>query len=381
MRLAATLLLGPLVACPTVACPTVAFPTVAFPTVGGSLPREGAQDDETPAAYRLQLPDSPQAKVWAAVAADTRPAQLPGPDPAAADWSRSATWQRWASLVAAERVSPQPSPERRAVLCLLASTHGRAHDAWAHLATLGAAPEWAAAVTAYLLPGVPAGTRLGPGGEPRDLPAGTLLRPLPPPDSGTLPPGAVEWRTARIEGLTVGGARLDLAITIESTGVQVDATHTSGDPTRLWVQLPVPRPFQIEVEYLDWMRRDTVGLPVELELNPGQDTRTIYGRTRESRSDLPTGRARALPAQLLEGALFLEVPAADPQWAHLTAVAKVLAELLDVAVHLRTPAARMANSGEPWTGISLSLPAGEGRAQRLRYLASAVERFLLAQQP
>ncbi|MEE8467761.1 MAG: hypothetical protein V3T22_04870, partial [Planctomycetota bacterium] len=194
MRLTATLLLAPL---------------VVGPLIGGAPLQDPAPDDDSPRRYRLELPDSPQAKVWAAVAADTRPAGLPGPDPAAADWSQAATWRRWASLVAAEDESPNPTPERRAVLCLLASAHGRADDAWGHLATLGAAPEWAAAVTAFLLPGVPPGTRLGPGGEPRDLPAGTVLRPLPPPDSGTLPRGAVEWRTAHVRGLQVGGATLD----------------------------------------------------------------------------------------------------------------------------------------------------------------------------
>ena len=51
------------------------------------------------------------------------------------------------------------------------------------------------------------------------------------------------------------------------------------------------------------------------------------------------------------------------------------------AGHRRRPAERVASGGEPGTGCSMSLAAGEGRAQRLRYLASAVERFLLAQQP
>jgi len=371
MRLTATRPLAPLYAGLTL---------LAIPVVAGAPVQDAAQDDESPAPYRLELPDSPEAKVWAAVGADTRPAGLPGPDPAAADWNEASTWRRWASLVAAEKEAPKPTPERRAVLCLLASAHGRVDDAWGHLARLGPAPEWAAAVTAFLLPGVPPGTQLGPGGEPLNLAAGTLLRPIPPPDSGTLPPGVVEWRTARIEGLTVGGATVDLAITIESSGVQVDATHAAGDATRLSVLLPAPERFQVQVEYLDWMRLDTVGQAVELELSPGAETRTVYGRTRESRSDLPTGRATTLPGQLLEGALFLELATDDPDREHLTAVAQELESLLGVSVRLRTAAERVANRSSGGTGITLSLPPGEGRAQRLRYLASAVERFLLGQE-
>jgi hypothetical protein len=323
----------------------------------------------------LTLPDGPAAKVWAGVGPDTQPAELPpearlGLDP----WNQPATWKRWAELVRLEEQTNDPA--RRAELCLLAKAHGRASDAWHHYQALGADPTWVAAVTPSLLPGVPAGSPVAPGGRAAPLPDGVLLTPFLPPTSRR---GAVEWRTATVHGLTIGEAVLDLTITVEATGVQVDLAHVSGGAAKVSVLLPEPEGFQIRVEYVDWLRRDNdqIRTPITVELKPGEEPRQLYGRVLEQRSHLPTGAARKLPASLLLGGLVFEVPADDPQRADLARIAGVIGELLQVETRVDTPGAPRPE----WSCTVFRLPPGHERLERLRYLASAIEAYLLEKTP
>lgn len=323
----------------------------------------------------LTLPDGPAAKAWAGVGAETVPAGAPR-GAATAEWSEPETWRRWAELVAAAAAGERPDPARRAELCLLARAHGRARDAWRHYRALGGDPAWVAAVTPALLPGAPPGAAVEPGGRPAPLPDGARLEPFLPPTSQAGPAGAVAWRTATVHGLRVGDAVVDLAVTVEATGVQVDVTHVSGGSATLEIVLPEPEGFEIRVEYVDWLRRDPIELrdPIPLAIGPGEEPRQLYGRVIERRSELPTGLPERLPEGLRRGGLTFVVPADDPDREELGRVAETVGELLGIPTRLR--AHRV--PGEGWTGTTFELgPAGAERAERLRFLASSIERFLL----
>lgn len=346
-------------------------------TLGAGLP-----GDDGP---WLELPDGPAAKVWAAVGPETLPAVLPSEfAPLLADegWARAATWAAWAELLAAEMDAEHPDAARRAALALLARRHGRAEDAWRHFVALGRAPdgaEWAAAVMPHLIPGIPAGAEIGPGGAPVALAEGVVLRPLLPPPSVELEPGAIEWRTAKVNGLRVGAGLVDLVLSIENTGVQVDVLHGGGERTSLALVLPEPRDYEIGIEYLDWMRQEDLHAPHVVDVVPGEEEHTLYGRIQQRRTVLPTGAASRLPAQMALGGLWLGVADDDPERERLRGVAAALSHLLGTDVGLRAPDGGN-DAGTPgFAGTVVQLPgAGEaGREVTLRYLASAVETFVL----
>jgi hypothetical protein len=339
-----------------------------------------AQDPSAPAADAgLSLPDGRAAKVLAGIAADTQPAALPedaaqrlAPDA----WEDPRTWQRWADAVAAESRAARPDGARRALLCLLARSHGRTRDAWEHFGALGDAPEHAAAVGAFLIPGVPPGTPIEAGGRPAPLPSGAVLSPFLPPRSPDARPGAIEWRSATYGGLRIGDATVDLSLSVESTGVQLDLTLATGDEASIAAVLPAPDGFSIRVEYLDWSRQPTVGAPLRVVLRAGdEEPHSLYGRVLEDRVSLPAARAGHVPRQLSEGGLRLELPRGDPQLALLKGAAPALAALLGAAVVV------VEESGAPsggFSGTTMRLPAGPQRAARLRYLVGSLEAHALA---
>ena len=344
----------------------------------------GTAGGETP----LELPDGPAAKVWAGVGAETLPAELPAalvghlaPEGSAAEWggttwSRPETWELWSHWLAEAEAG---SVEARAALCLLARAQGRARDAWGHFAALGPEPAWAAAVAAYLLPGVPPGTRIGPGGVPDALPEGVRLAPLVPPTSGRTGPGRVEWRTGTWRGLRIAECAVDVSVTVESTGVQVDLAGVDGRATHLSVRVPTPEGFEDEVAYLDWSRiedpqgRPLLGRAIPLAIEPDGEVRALYTRTLERRPTLPTGMPDRLSRQVEEGGLVLVLPPDDPERRSIERIAAVLAERLGVPVAVR-------GRGEPatgWSGTEVELGGGSAREARLAYLCSSIEAFVL----
>lgn len=350
-------------------------PGAAPPQDTGAAP---PQDAPGAAARRwLELPESAAERAWAGVGATTPPA--PGAAElaalAAADWSAADTWERWAGLVRATRDAPT-APDR-AALCLFARGHGRGADAWRHFEALGAEPTWLAALAPALFPGAPAGTPVEAGGRPGPLPDGVLLEPLLPPDSGRLPRGAIEWRTAHARGLRIGDAVVDLAVSVESTGVQVDVTHVSGGAATVRVRIPEPDGFEVRMEYLDWMRVETLREPIAIPLSPDdEEPHTLWGRLQESRSSLPTGVAERLPQQIAEGALVLALPADDRERDSIEAVARAVEDVLGARVVVGEGTAKGDDGG--WTSTTLRLPPpGPEREERLRYLASTVETFAL----
>lgn len=332
----------------------------------------------------LTLPDGPVAKVWAGVGVETQPAQLPA-GIGERSWDEAATWQRWAELVALEARAQKPDPARRAELCLLARAHGRAEDAWQHYRELGAHPSWVAAVTPFLLPGVPGGSRIEAGGLAAPLKEGVLLAPFLPPATRSGLAGQVEWRSATAHRLRIGEGVIDVTITVEATGVQVDLAHVEGEAVELNVLLPEPEGFEIRIEYVDWMRREDSErrTPIPLRILPGEEPHQLFGRLLEGRSNLPTGKAVGLPALIREQGLTFLVPEEEDTYELTSRIAAVIGELLGVPERVRT--VRVHPQEQP--GIVFRLmqqPGSKGgqehgrvRLERLRYLASALEAFLL----
>ncbi|MCP4035951.1 MAG: hypothetical protein GY733_03370 [bacterium] len=327
---------------------------------------------------RIELPDSRAAKVWAAVGADTEPA----PEPkgladllAPGAWEKPATWRRWAALVAAEGKGDAPDPARRAELCLLAAGQKRAGDAWKHYEQLGASPAWAARTLPYLVPGVPPGTTIGPGGSINGLASGALLRPLTPPTSEGVPARALQWRTASVPKLAIGDAFVDFSIAVESSGVQVDVTHVEGEPVKIGVLLPEPPGWDVRVEYLDWMRQETLHEPLLFDVVPDEERHSLFGRILEARAVVPRALPKRLPAQLLQGGLELVLAPNDHEQALYAVVAEELAKLLSIEVRVRTEGEALAG----WTGTRYRMASGSQRRMKASALVSSVEEFVMAQ--
>jgi hypothetical protein len=338
----------------------------------------GAEATAIADGVELELPDGPAAKAWAGVGADTVPHALHADLRKACTSSSPAgtavpTWHMWAEWVAGE--ARETAPERRAALCLLARAQGRNADAWGHYAKLGADPRWVASVTPYLLPGAPLDAPVETGGNLAPLPAGVLLQPfLPPPiQDGETPSAGVAWRKATVRGIRVGEATIDLTISVEATGVQVDVTHRGGGATKVAILIPEPPGYEIRIEYLDWMQTDEPRLPILVDLQPGGEPTTLWGRMIERRVSLPTGQAQRLPQSLVQGGLFLSLPANDPQRDAVAEITPVLAKLLGVRVGLTEPGGSLPG----WTGTVLHLGSPAERGKRLTWLASSIESFLL----
>ena len=331
----------------------------------------------------VELPEGPVARAWAGVGAETKPIDLAETllasepwrgDPAAA--TPDQRWSSWARWLGEEAGAEEPGPRRRAGLLLLAREQGRWRDAWVHLERLGGFPEWAAAAMPHLLPGVPAKSALGRGGLPGPLPDGVLLRPAPPPALEAKTRGRIGTRSARVEGLRIGEAVVTLVVSVEPSGVEVDLLHTGGGPATLRVLLPTPAGQEIRVEYIDWMRQDEVGLPLTLELQPGDEEHNLFGRFHPRHEPLPATPKGALPQQLQRGGLWIECAEGAPAEAEARAAVRAFGALLEVPTGIRRPGTLPAS---PWSATILHLPADEAEARRfLARIASAVEGRLAA---
>lgn len=320
----------------------------------------------SPEAPRVELPPGPAARAWAGVGPETAPAELA---PVAREVLSGADWARWAAELAAERDAEDADPARRAALALRARAQGRDEDAWRHLAACGGDPTWVAALLPALLPGVPLEllAQDGARGVVDALPDGVLLSPAPPP------PVAGEWRReASLAGLRVGGAVLDLTVTVDYDGVQVDLQHRAGEPARVLVQLPEPREFEIRVAYLDWSRLDEPG-PVAVELAPGSEERSVYGRFAARATPWTLELPAELPEGLARGGLVIVHPPDPARRERLAGLDAALAELLGV------PCRRVerAHPGPPASAeVQVDLFEA-GWEAKLEGLLSQVERFVL----
>ncbi len=340
----------------------------------------------------LTLPEDPYGRVFATLGADVVPVAPPAealaalaPD-AAED---AATWRRWSKtlarvVAASDRGEPAAAADLT-TLALVAAGQRRAEDAWGWLTRHGpGAPEHLAGALAFLVPGVPATTVIGPGGRPMGLTSGARFAPVPPPKPGGTPDWQVAWREAEFRGLAIGEAVVDGKVVVEGSGSEVRLTHVSGAKTEVVVELAPELGYEISARYLDWEPRPE-GAPsaATVVLAPGDEEHVYWGRFQERREQRPSVPPRGLrPAQLALGGLALAVDAVDPRRALVEGVAAELEALLAVRVRVVTRGG--AALAAPGTGgdvvsapIVIDLPPGDAGARTLGALATMVERFVM----
>jgi hypothetical protein len=344
-----------------------------------------------PAAL-FELPPGPAATAVAALTASTSAHATPsdlgasGKVPACARdaWSQAATWPAWSKLLSeealAKRAAKAPDPERRARLALLALEQGRSDDAWAHFASTGTDATWTAALLPRFLPGVPAGSPAGIGGLAGALPDGAVLAPcLPPPSLDVLADkgggkysGRIDRRAMSVRSITVGAAVISMRVSVENEGVQIDLRHVSGGAAHVSVLIPESPDFAFGNEYVDWYRQDDMRVPHAIEVKPGEEEHTIYGRFETQQQRRFTGTIPAvLPAQIAQGGLWL-VARDDAGRPLLDAAAQAVSVALGIPCKVRAPGAPPG-----WSGTAVDLEWPQDRPQKLAWLASAVERFVL----
>ncbi|MBK8179442.1 MAG: hypothetical protein IPK67_11260 [Planctomycetes bacterium] len=360
----------------------------AWLCLGAILLHQGVPTPAPSAVAGVTLPPGPAARAFAGVGPATEPARLSADGPAAPDWSRPEGWNRWAEAVGAEARGAQSDPTRRAALARAALSQGRYDDAWDHFAATGGDPPVAAALLPRFFPGVgEPGVQEAPaaavdfladarGGLPGPLPDGVLLRPSVPPPS--LPAAQValgrnwiERREMRLEGLRVGASTLAMRVALQSDGIQVDFDHRGGGPARVRVILPEPADFEVRVAYVDWMRQDERGGILEVNLAPGDETHSVFGRLRPRALPWPTQLPARLSQGLADHGLALCFPPEAPDGAMFRAAAPGLAAVLGLSV--RVEAAR--EFSFPGVRVDLEDPALARR--KLLGIVTLAERFAL----
>jgi len=283
-------------------------------------------------------------------------------------------WKGWAADLELARKAKEPDPACEARLALFALAQQRWNEAWSHFERTGADPALCAALLPRFLPGVAADAALAKDGFAGALPDGCVLRPSLPPAKGDAPQGRIERREMKLARLAVGKGFVSLRIAVEYDGVTLELAHVGGESCKLALVLPCEQGYQLANEYIDWYVQETHGAPLVLELKPGEEAHTLYGRVEPKPIRGPERVPEKLPALAAREGLVLELFPGDPEEALVSSIAE----------SLRTPPLALAarvriRDGKPGPGglrIDLTQP-GE-RAQRLADLSAAIERFVLA---
>jgi hypothetical protein len=283
-------------------------------------------------------------------------------------------WKGWAADLERARGAKDPDPACEARLASFALEQQRWNEAWAHFARTGGEPALAAALLPRFLPGVAADAPLEKDGFAGALPDGVTLRPALPPAKGDAPRGRIERREMKLARLAVGKGVISLRVAVEYDGITVELAHVSGAACKVAVVLPCEPAFRLANEYVDWYVQETHGAPLALELKPGEEAHTLYGRI-DLRPVLGPERVpEELPALAARDGLVLELFPGDAGEALVRAIAESFA------------APPLSLSARVWTRGASAVPAGlridltrpDERAQRLSDLAAAIERFVLA---
>lgn len=293
--------------------------------------------------------------------------RVPAPDPATA-----AGWQLWMGELAQAKTAQEFSAEREARLCLFALAQGRYECAWKHYAQTSGDPRVSAALLPRLLPGISAADPLATDGLAGALSNEIRLFPAVPPLSGPLLPGRVQRREMSVEGLKVGEARVRMVVRVEYEGVIVELLHQAGPACVVHVAIPLDPDYAFGAEYLDWYQQEQSGQAHRVELTPGAEARTLYGRFEWRAQDFPRRLPQSLPALARLDGLRLEWSAdgAELEFARGLAQALALPPLgLDTSVFLR-------GEKQP-KGMVIDLSQPAQRPRRLRELAHAIESFVL----
>ncbi len=295
---------------------------------------------------------------------------LAAPAPGSAE-----AWKGWAADLETARKSQEPDPACEARLALFALAQQRWNEAWAHFERTGGEPGIAAALLPRFLPGVAADVPLEKDGFAGALPDGAVLRPSLPPAKGDAPPGRIERREMKLARLAVGKAVVSLRVAAEYDGVVVELAHVSGESCKLAVVLPCEQGYLFANEYIDWYVQETHGAPLVLELKPGEEAHTLYGRIEPKPLRAPERVPEKLPALAARSGLVLELFPGDPDEALVRAIAESLRApplALDARVWVR--------DGKPApAGLRVDLTRPDERLQRLADLGNAIERFVLAE--
>jgi hypothetical protein len=302
----------------------------------------------------------------------------PGEVPALAEdaWSSPATWSAWSAALARvlRAQSATETIEARARLALGAQAQGRGEDAWQHLEACVSDPAWIAAMLPRFLPGVPAHSPAGAGGLSGALPNGVVLTPTLPPRSRDVPDGHFDRRAMQVDGVRVGDATLSMRVSVENEGLQIDIKRLTGGSAAFSVRIPSVPGFPFASEAVDWYPQDQSGIAHALTLDDEHVERSLFARFEPRARELFQHVPEKLPAQLELGQLVLLVREEERSDPLLTALAAALrAEPLKLDCVLRARGAPAAS----WSGITVDLTKPEQRAQRIAWLASAVERFAL----
>jgi hypothetical protein len=283
-------------------------------------------------------------------------------------------WLGWMADLESSRAAREPDPECEARLALFALAQQRWNEAWRHFERTGGDPGVCSALLPRFLPGCAADAPLLQDGFAGALPDGSVLRPALPPAKGDAPPGRIERREMKLARLSVGKAVVSLRIAVEYDGILVELAHVAGESCRLSLALPCEPGFSLASEYVDWYVQETHGAPLALELKPGEEAHSLYGRLELRPVRGPERVPEHLPALAAREGLLLELFRDDPEEPLLRRIAESLRApplALDARVWIR-------GSKEVPGGLRVDLTRPAERAQRLADLCAAIERFVLA---
>ena len=354
---------------------------IAFLLVLG-LAQSGAEAPHAAPAGPFEFPPGNIATRVAALAPQTICAPTPSdlgaaghvPALAIGAWSQVSTWKSWSALVEAESHAGRSDPERNLRLALLAAAQGRSDDAWRHCATIDD-PAWLALLMPRFLPGVPAGSPAGVGGVPGPLPDGVVLSPSLPPASVSAPPsGRADRRAMSSNAIQVGRAIVSMRVSVEAEGVQIDVRHVAGDSATLSILIPNAPDFVFADEYVDWYVQAERGVPHTIQVKPGEAEHTIYGRFEPRPRAQPNRVPLVVPGSIVQGGLWFEIDDLDAGRALVAGIAADLdGRSFGFHCGLRAPHA----APKTWSGVTFALADRATRAEKLAWLASAIEEFAL----
>ncbi len=354
------------------------FAELLLTSIGAISSANSTFQSESPPTtpVRFEFPSGSLSALAAALAADQAPAVLARED-VATDWNDPATFERWRAAL--ESTGGTEVRTARARLALLALRQGRTDDAWTHATIAGADPSLLAALLPRFLPGIGAEDAVGIGGLAGALPDGAVLVPATPPRTKPLERGRIERRMMRVRGLRVGDAVLGLRIVVEPEGVQIDIEHQGGGAARVAVKLPVEPGFELGNEYVDWFQAEVKGVAHVVEIRPGDEEHTLYGRFAVAEHAVHFALPPAAPSSASLGGIAIR-----PEWgadglARAEALARALSgRPLVIAARVEAHGAGggpAASAG--YSPITVDLRDPRTSEAKVAALCGAVERFLL----
>jgi hypothetical protein len=367
--------------------------------VSASLTRDAAQTHPAESSGKprsapsvpLELPDSAAARAYAAsppgwdkyFSLDSTVDQLRTILGAKhAGWTQANTWAVWSQALRLAARPNESNVSNRAMLAELALGQSRWDDAWSHFIACDPAKDCMSALLPRFIPGVTSGYKATDGPLPEPLPDGIVLHPSLPPPSEHAAAGRIDARAMKVNGFVVGKTTLAMRVAVEAEGVQIDVEHRSGETAHISIVIPEPKDWSIGDEYVDWAVQPTHHQPLAIEVKPGDEPHTIYGRFQPRGLSHPTHPSAQVPAQLEGGIVWLLVPSDQENSDLYTSIAKSLGQLpLHLECRVTTSpldVAREESGSELASGITIDLRSPEERDEKLAWLVSSLERICLA---